>query len=159
VPTEGDALPPDRTVLRIVRNVPVFVPAGMRFPTGDAFRPSEADKKEAEERLAPVRVSVWDLAFTTVQQARAFRTTDEGHRAFALQVAAVMKVQAQMREPRLRVVADPRPDHDGPGAIGHCGIEGLDRPPQGKKVLQRALLDALAREVVEVDDQGRPIGG
>jgi hypothetical protein len=131
----------------------------MRFPTGDAFRPSEADKKEAQERGAPVRVSVWDLSLTTIPQARSFRMTHEGQRAFALQVEAVMKVQAQMREPRLRVVADPRPEQDGPGAIGHCGIEGLDRPPQGKKVLQRALLDALAREVVEVDDDGRPIGG
>jgi len=157
VPNEGDELAPDRTVLRLVRNVPVFVPDGMRFPTGDAFRPSESDKKEAETRGRPVRVSVWDLCITTIPQARSFRATNDLQRSFALRVANIIKIQTQMSEPRLRAVSDPRPDHEGPGAAGHCGIEGLDRPPQGRKVIQRALLDALAREVVEVDDGGMPI--
>ena len=157
MPSEGDALPADRNVLRLVRNIPIFLPEGMRFPTGDAFRPTDEDKKEARERGRAVRVSVWDLSLTTIPQARAFRLTRDGQRSFCLQVASVIKVRNEWNETRLCVVADPRPDHEGPGADGHCGIEGLDKPPQGRKVIQRALLDALAREVIEVDDHGRPI--
>lgn len=157
MPNEGEELDIEKTVFRLVRDIPRFVPHGMRFPNGDAFRPSQMDEDDAEQTGKPVRVSVWDLELTTVPQARAFRSTNDVQRPFALRVSDVAKVRQQMQEARLRVVADPLDEGDGPGAAGHCGIEGLDRLPGGQKKVQRAILDALAAEVVELADNGEPL--
>lgn len=151
-----DAIPPEVDVLRVIKpKMAIHVPEGARYPTWEAMRPTEEDK----ERL-PVRVSVWDSRRTSVTEAVALRvaatqadparTNDEDFLAFALEVAAVRDVGAELNNQRMRVVRDP----DGivqciallPGADGHSGIEGLDREPGTPKADWKKLLGALARK-------------
>ena len=138
---------PEQLVFRLIReDVSRFIPQGQSGFNGEAFTPSDTDKKDADELGTPVRVSVWETTVTTVEQARAFRG-GMPCRAFRLQVSEVLSVRAKWpnEAARLRVVHDPLPKGDGPGADGHCGIEGLDRPPGVGRLVFKAIRDELAR--------------
>jgi hypothetical protein len=99
-----------------------FTPDGWK-PTWQELAPSEADKQDALTRDGPVRVSVWDAQLTTIAAAKAFRSRSTI--VLSAQVSAVVAVGAR------EVVYDPLPMPEAAreGADGHCGIEGLERPP------------------------------
>jgi hypothetical protein len=129
-------------VIRLVRKRPTFIPPGSRANLSDAFVPSTGDKDEAAARGKPVRVSVWDLALTSIEEARVF-FGDEDSLPFSLQVECVVKAAHKLGQSRLRVVRDPLAD-PRPGSAGHCGIEGLDREPKTPRPQHKALLDEVA---------------
>lgn len=143
MPIAGEELAAGKRILRLVKDIPRFIPPGYSLPTGDAFEPSTDDKEEARKRAQPVRVSVWDLELTTVEQAKAFRASEQ-LLAFDLMVQDVIDVRQLFNCHRLRVVADPF-DVSQPGAYGHCGIEGLDRQKGEDRKTYRATLDELAK--------------
>jgi len=59
--------------------------------------------------------------------------------AYDLPAAKVMQVRARLNAHRLRIVRDPDPTITGPGAEGHCGIEGLDRLPGTPRHIVKTL--------------------
>lgn len=146
----GDELDESRTVLRLAPDAHPFVPPGQPGVNGDAFAPSSADKNEADQLRQPVRVSVWDTQMTTTAQARRIHGRSDTV-AVALAVVDIIKVRVEMSASRLRAVWDPRNPDDGPGARGHCGIEGLDRPSGVPKPVYRAIWDELARRARAAD--------
>ncbi|MBF0547747.1 MAG: hypothetical protein HQM08_25130 [Candidatus Riflebacteria bacterium] len=136
-------LEPSKEVLRLVRKIPRFVPDGKPPLNGEAFQPSSEDSAEANRTSQPVRVSVWDLSLTTISQAKSFRE-NEVLLAFGLKVLDVHVVRKMFELSRLEVVADPLED-SRPGAIGHCGIQGLDRQAGEPSKIYKAAKDELAR--------------
>lgn len=127
-----------------------FWPPGQTFPNGEmAFQLSTPDKEEGERRGREPLASVWDYDLTTVAEAKAFRP-GKPTRACWLWVHAVCSVAPG----RLRVLADPRPATDGPGAEGHCGIAGLHPLPEesGKRAPLKGnwkeMMDRLAQQVL-----------
>lgn len=145
LPVEGQELDPESEVLRVVRVKTMFIPEGAMLPTLEAFRPSREDEEEAKERGKPVRVSVWNKQLTTIEEAKGFRNTEDPLRVFGSLAGAIKEVGLNFNEIRIRVVADPLEPHLGSGAIGHCGIEGLDRLPGSAKVRHKELLDEIAK--------------
>jgi hypothetical protein len=145
----GDELDESREVLRLVPDALPFVPPGQPGVNGEAFVPSTADKKEAEQRQQPVRVSVWDTQRTTLAQARQIHGRSDTI-VVVLGVVDIVQIRAELSAPRLRVVWDPRAPEDGPGADGHCGIEGLDRPREVPRPVHKAIWDELARRARQV---------
>jgi hypothetical protein len=141
----GDDLDRGLTVLRLAPNVHPFVPAGQPGVTGDAFHPSPADEEEAKELGQPIRLSVWETQLTTTAQARLIHGRLDTI-AVTLGVADVLDIREKMAVALLRVVWDPLPPERGSGANGHCGIEGLDRPPGTPRPVYRAIWDELARK-------------
>ena len=99
-------------------------------PRVDHFSPSSREKA-----LAPVLVSVFDLARTTPDQARALRTSSDPTLAFSLLVEGINSIRTQGSTRSLRVIRDPLPVALGsrPGADGHCGLQGLHRQGRSKK--------------------------
>ncbi|MSP59103.1 MAG: hypothetical protein EXR72_01975 [Myxococcales bacterium] len=145
-------LTPSAITLRLVLNEPRFVPDGARFPNSLAIEPTSDDKKDAERRGGPVRVSVWDQARTTTGQAVEFRRAQRPLRAYLLPVKGVLAVRVRFNATPLRVVEDPLEElRDQPGGDGHCGLEGLDRGGRPRPEW-RDLLDELVRHCTEVDD-------
>ena len=124
-------------VFRLVTVKP-FIPEGAEFPVGEAFRPSNSDKAEAEKRKRAPLVSVWEHGVTSEEEARAFRPGRET-KIYYLRVGDVVAVDRH----RISVLADPL-DDGRPGAEGHCGIEGLHRPKGEQKTQYRCLLDKIA---------------
>jgi hypothetical protein len=141
----------EATVLRALSAVR-FVPPGQSFPMSDAFQPSSPEKKDALDQGLPVRVSVFDAARTTPEQAISFRPLGPAYVVFGLRVDDVSHVAIMLARPSLRVVRDPAPYISGPGADGHCGIEGLDSGGGKKqaKLAARAAQDELARKCSKV---------
>jgi len=136
-PEEGAPVAGDHVVLRLPAPPKDFVPDGWR-PTHQEVAPSEADKRAAAARGMPVRVSVWDETRTTVAEARSFR----GRTVLVLSAG----VEAVLSRGATAVVYDrlDPPESERPGAEGHAGIEGLDRPSGEPKVIWRARLQAVA---------------
>ncbi len=97
----------------------------------------------------PVRVSVWNLSQTTVEQAIEFRGNATDISCWAVTMNQIQTIQSQENAQRLKVVADPLAD-PGPGAGGHCGIEGLDYTP-ADRVLVKTIRDKLAQACVRID--------
>jgi hypothetical protein len=150
MPIAGEELGAEKDILRLVRRIAQFVPDGRPSLNGDAFVPTTDDEAEAKRRSQPVRVSVWDLQLTTIEQAKAF-CTSEPLLAFSLTVQDVNDVSQIFQLPRLKVVADPLND-PRPGASGHCGIEGLDRQSGEGKKTYKATRDELARRANLIEE-------
>ena len=157
-PPQADAMPDDARVVRVVKRVPKFIPAGQGFPTSEAFAPSGPERKDAEDENHPVRVSVWDQSRTSNAQAVEFRRKDAfvkpgepapTYAIYMIQHDLIAHVRAIMPEPRLGLVRDIRDYNVGPGADGHCGIEGLDTPKGVNKNFARAVREELARWCIE----------
>ncbi|MFL6194974.1 MAG: hypothetical protein ACJ75H_12435, partial [Thermoanaerobaculia bacterium] len=93
----------------------------------------------------PPRLSVFDAGRTLVEEAQAIRGVEDESQAFGLLVTEVRALRVADLPP-LRVVRDPLepPLAEMPGADGHCGIEGLARPPGEPKSLYRELRVRLA---------------
>ena len=153
----GDVLGEDKVVLRVLRHKQTkFVPEGARLPTIDGFHPSQDDKDEAAANNHAIRLSVWDWDLTTVEQATAFRRLPEDDPqsyAFSLSVGAVVAMAAQHRNARARAVHCPLPPSDGPGAEGHSGLEGCDRPTNTPRPAMKAFLADLCDLCVDVSKQ------
>jgi hypothetical protein len=141
-PLEGEPLPDEAQTLRLPKPPPEFVPDNWR-PSGKEFEPNTGDKKHAEDRGKPVRVSVWDESRTTRAQARSFRPAPT--LILGLSVQDVSSV-ADVFKRELRIVYEPldAPEDAQAGADGHAGIEGLDRAKAEEKKAWRAVLDELA---------------
>lgn len=123
----GDAGSKPVDVFRLVKTSDTrFYSPAAREPLAMAFEPSSVDKSRAQQTGDPVRLSVWDVERTTVEQGRLLFSTGAKSDPFVLSVAAVEAVQYEDEPPRLLVVRDLIDSIVGPGADGHCGIEGLE---------------------------------
>jgi hypothetical protein len=146
-------LPPNVDVYRVVKPAMIHAPTGAMYPTWEAFRPTDVDK-----RHNPVRVSVWDSRKTTAKQSAELRVQAAAADAarqgagrlhvFALDTSRITGIGVKFNNQKLRAVSDP----DGiaesiaslPGADGHSGIEGLDKAPGAPKHEWKNMLDELA---------------
>lgn len=141
-PMDGQPVSPEARILRLPRPPPDFVPEGWE-PTWQQLNPSSEDEEHARKRDGPVRVSVWDDALTTIEQARSFR-----HGPTLVLRLTVQDVHdiAQAKKRALGVVYEPLdpPDDARLGAAGHAGIEGLKRSPGEAKLAWRTVLNDLA---------------
>ena len=146
---DGDELH-DGRVLRlggVVRRFSIDKPKAMPAD----FRLSSADKNVGEGKEASL--TVWDRARTTPEQARALVSGGGLRPVYRLNVVGVRSLGYRGRPP-LRVVRDLESVRDSlrlPGAHGHCGIVGLQRPKGVPKKQRRALESELAdlAELVE----------
>jgi hypothetical protein len=111
----------------------------------DDFLPSSEDIRVAQETGQSVRVSVFETGRTTIDQCRAIRQVGVEVPIFSLAVERLRAVVAPGRNQCLRVVEDllPPPVRFMPGADGHCGIEGLDRPAGCSRLAYRSILSEL----------------
>lgn len=113
-------------------------PPASDVPSELAFRPSSDDEKEAKALKRPVAISVWDAKLTTEGEARSRRGASALKRC-DLPVGEVHKHEG------LKVV---RWEIEGPGGMGHCGIEGLHTDVKADKPrvkhLRRVLCDIAA---------------
>jgi hypothetical protein len=157
----SDVIPQEVDVYRVIRpRMIIYVPSGAKYPTWEAFRPTDQDKRQT-----PVRVSVWDSRRTTSRQAKALRVAateadatrqSDALQVFELGVSDVVRTGERFKNPRMRVVRDP----EGitaeiislPGADGHSGIEGLDRDDGTPKSEWKQVLNALAERCRPADD-------
>jgi|GEM_PF-1563521 len=147
-----EEVPSTAVVLRIVPTTNIFIPEGAPYPTGEAFNPSTDEKADAVKTGNPVRVSVWDRSRTTVKQAVGFRGRTDV-RAYSLDVAQIEALRDKFQRASLRVVRDPDPALLGPGADGHCGIEGLVRINGEPRPVVRDLLHELSKLLVDASDR------
>lgn len=117
---------------------------------------STRDRLHAERTAHPPLLSVFDVERCTVGQARTIHGGDTESLAFGFEVVAVRKVRIEEGVLTLRVLRDPLepPDSDLPGAEGHCGIEGLERPLGVPKMLYRELRTRLADLSFRLSDPG-----
>jgi hypothetical protein len=143
-PADGQLVPETSELLRLPRWPRDFDPAHWR-PSYEDFQPSSTDKKQAEARGKPVRVSVWDHGLTTVEQARSFRATPA--LVVIVENRAIAELAQQRRLAELRTVYDllSPPDNEMPGAAGHAAIEGLDKTTRLSKLQRRELQEDIAR--------------
>lgn len=140
MPETGDGVP----LLRIVPEDPQQLDAKSQLPTGNAFRPSPADARGAEEGERAIRLTVWDLDRTTKEQALDRLPKDKPRYPFTLKSDDVREVAARFNRPELVVVRD---EIAGPGGSGHCGIEGLG-PRQKSSNQDKAIRTELANRCV-----------
>ena len=127
-------LPETAKVFRLVPPIDGYYDAGRDKPHPTAFVLSTEDRKQNPQRL-----TVWDVARTTVKQARRIHGNPDT-KAFALDVLKIRQVGNE----RLDVVEDPLPSNSGTGADGHCGITGLHRISGEPKVERQYLRSRLA---------------
>lgn len=127
-----------------------FVPSGQNLKNWNLFNPSSSDKEDAQRRGTNVRVTVWDLALTTAEQAKKIWDQHREVAAYALGLVDVFAIRELCRKERLRIVRDPLPPSAGSGYEGHCGFEGLDRQPGENKKAYKTLLDELAQRCFEI---------
>ena len=124
-------------------------PQRASFPDGpakaqwDDFVPSTDEKDDAERTGDPILVSVWNEAATKLDQARAIYARPSSL-AFRLAVAALEGVEALDGATRLTVLTDPYVDDPRLGAVGHCGVAGLDRRKGEPRPAHRDFLDRIA---------------
>lgn len=111
----------------------------------DDFTPSTEDKRVAQESGKPVLLSVFDCKRTTVPQCLEIRELLPGTPVFNLLISEIKKIETPARDGFLRVVEDPLPSpwNALPGADGHCGIQGVDRPSGCPRRDYRAVLSRL----------------
>ncbi len=136
-PDDGSSVPAERRLLRLPAPPKDFVPERWS-PSWQDLAPSSDDKQHAESTGRPVRVSVWDAALTTTDQALSFRG-----RATLVITAQVNDVVAAGAT---AVVYDrlEAPDADRPGAAGHAGIEGLVRQDGEPRTAWKTRLQRIA---------------
>lgn len=68
--TEGTELGTNESVFRFFPETSAFIPNGQSTQNGGIFTPSSQDKEEAQRRGQNVRLTVWDIAVTTCEQAK-----------------------------------------------------------------------------------------
>lgn len=148
-PLDGAPLPNDTTVLRLPKPPPDFMADRWR-PDWAILNPSTTDKEHAKQHGKPIRVSVWDHAHTTVEQARSFRTGPT--LVLTLGVRDVFDVANRTGCP-MPIVYDPLgpPEDARPGACGHAGIEGLERAETETKNQRKNRLAAIAERMKLLD--------
>lgn len=122
-------------------------------PSPDDFILTSKDKE-----LSPKRLSVWDEKLTTPAEALAIRQASgrelPPQRAYFCDVRQIRKVAEE-----LDVVRDPLPTEDPtstmPGALGHCGVTGLDTGNStSRKRLRWLLADVfVCRDHVPADGE------
>jgi hypothetical protein len=126
----------------VCRLVPISgsFPLGSRVPLVTNFCPSSEDIRTAELAGTVPLLSVWDEDLTTLSQAKSFfgRGACVG---FGLSVKELRAIKIPSSGASLRVLRDPLPPdlEKRPGGKGHCGIEGLARPPGEQKQLYKFL--------------------
>lgn len=151
VPIDGSPVPSEHHVLRLPVPPKDFTPEGWK-PTHQELEPSGEDKRYAAEYGRPVRVSVWDAAITTAEEACAFRT-----RPVIAITALVVVVRAAGATAVVYDNLRP-PDSDKPGAAGHAGIEGLARTKGEPKIAWRTRLQKIADVFELASGSSRPRG-
>lgn len=145
-----EAVVDDCKVFRLAEVGKPCFPATSDLPFPEFFVPSSEDRREAVARGRRVTLSVWDRELTTVEQARRLRwgdgAGDHETRAFAFAAAAVREIGVAEQLP-IDVVDDRHEEAaEGPGAVGHCAILGLDSEEKaGTKVQYRSARHALSR--------------
>ena len=144
-PLDGEPLAANVNLLRLPKPPPDFVPNEWQ-PDWSILNPSTGDKEHARLHKKPVRVSVWDDARTTIEQARGFRAGPTIVLRFSVQV--ILDV-ASATGCSMHVVYDPlEPPHDEqPGADGHAGIEGLERGPEENKPKWKERLSTITQSM------------
>lgn len=138
-------------VLRLARVGDDF-PADASTPLRKHFDLSSDDKRAAASGQ-PVLLSVWDLNRTTVGQAKAFRPDGGESVAFRLEVPRLRAIGVADGSRHLRVFRAPlsSPDVGKPGADGHCGIHGLERPSGEEKKIVKELQVRLTEIAVRLE--------
>lgn len=120
----------DAYVFRSIKVKEHFPPDAAK-PLPLAMRLTEIDIADGKERGVPALFSTWDCSMTTVAQSFVMRqkTNPTAHpddyRTVRWCAARVREIGAVELNLKLDVLHDPRPQSDGPGAAGHCGISGL----------------------------------
>lgn len=106
---------------------------------------SSRDRFHAERTGRPALLSVFGVERCTVAQARTIWGTGGESSAFGFEVEGVLTLRVEGVSP-LKVVRDPLDptESEFPGAEGHCGVAGLERPPGAPKMLYRELRTRLA---------------
>jgi len=106
---------------------------------------SSRDRLHAERTGRSALLSVFDVERCTVAQARTIWGGDAESSAFGFEVKEIRILRVEGLPP-LRVLRDPLdpPESELPGAVGHCGIAGLERPAGAPKMLYRELRTRLA---------------
>jgi hypothetical protein len=147
-PADGDPLPLEATVMRLPSPVEDFFPKNGK-PVWLIFNPTRVDIREAETTGKNVRVSVWDIGRTTIAEVKRFR--GEKFRVFTIALPALREI-AQRHLFQVAAVYDPYklPESTWPGASGHGGLEGLDRPSGPGKKLHTAFLQDIVDACKEV---------
>lgn len=138
------------TVFRFFSPGDAFVPAGQSTLNGAIFIPSPQDREEAKKKGTNVQLTVWDLNATTYQQAKAMWGNCAPSIVYGIGVIDVLKVREHCKDTKLRIIRVPLPRELGPGHDGHCGFEGLDRPPGQKRIAFKTLRDVLAQHCFEL---------
>ena len=141
-------------VFRLIRISARFPPESDK-PRVDDFEPSSADKARAATKGISVLVSVFDCDRTTVAEGRVIRgPSPEGYLAFKIDIADIRNKRIPGSRDYLRIYEDPLdpPESNMPGADGHCGIDGLERPPQAQRQAFKNLRAALCDCADPYDD-------
>jgi hypothetical protein len=135
------------TLLRMVKNIPSFLPPGASLPASGAFVPSTRDKSSAQESgWLTAGVSVWDESQTSVAQAVAFMPVpSDAYVPFRADLACIHAIGVPQPGQTFAVCHTPRPVADGAGAWGHCDLFGCDNPCALPRPAFKNLLDELAQ--------------
>jgi len=119
---------------------------------------SEGDRQEAADKKTAPYLSVFDIAKCTVGQARIIRPSENQANGYGFEIEKILAIQVgglpNLKLSVIPVPLDP-PKSELPGAIGHCGFFGLQRPeglPNGKN-LYSALRTKVADCSFRLDDQ------
>ncbi len=138
-------------VFRLVKISGEF-PAAATTPSPAHFNPSTRDVEHAKASGKPVLLSVWDRDRTTfLQSCNIYGQTDCV--AFKLDVEKIREIRDPQREHPLRVFRDPLdpPASQMPGALGHCGLEGIVRLAGESRAAYRNLRRQLLKMAVRME--------
>lgn len=133
-------LPNSATVFRMMRHDLPILDDDTATLNPKVFYLSDSDKAQD-----PPRLSVFDQAKTTHQQACRIRSIARG-----IAVCLLVKHVHGLHDHNLRVVRDELDPTHGPGADGHCGIIGFDQLPEESKKQysrRRKLIASLLAEI------------
>lgn len=133
----------EATVLRLRPQRAAF-PEQPPVSQWDDFDPSTDEKEDAERTGDPVLVSVWNEEQTSLEQARALYGRPTAI-AFRLKVADLEDVEVPAGKPPVTVLTDPYVDDPRPGAVGHCGITGLEHRKGEPRPARRDFLGRVAK--------------
>jgi hypothetical protein len=116
----------------------------------------DRDRHFAAQKNIPPSCSVFDVERCSVSQAKVIRPSDHEAIGFGLRVPEILTIRVG-ELPGLRVFRVPLdpPESELAGAVGHCGIVGLDRPvgrANGKNLFF-ALRTKLADLSFPLEDQ------
>ena len=131
-------------MLRFGRATHRYEPGAIRALPSD-FELSTADRKAAEETGRPALLSVFERSRTSVPEARAI-TGKADAAVFQLMIEQVVQLPVPGQGEKLAVRRDPLapPADQLPGADGHCGIQGLNRPSSVPRAHYKELRSQLA---------------